>query len=62
MIRNIISGTQERNTGKVRDYVLGRLLMRPHERELRLLNEELFMHPSRQGIIDMHYLWGFVSR
>lgn len=61
VIRSISSGTQERNTGKVRDYVLGRLLMHPHERELRLLNKDLLRHPSRQGITDTHYLWGFVS-
>lgn len=61
VIRSISSGTQERNTGKVCDYVLGRLLMCPHERELRLLNKDLLRHPSRQGITDTHYLWGFVS-
>lgn len=58
VLRSISSRTQERNTGKAHDYVLGRLLMRPHERELRLLNEELLRHPSRQGITDTHYLWG----
>lgn len=52
VIRSISSITQERNTGKVCDYVLGRLLKHPHERELRLLNKDLLRHPSRQGITD----------